>query len=97
MATKKRSTKPIDRRRVDPQVRRRGKVRFWVLVGHWHGSPCAIRRGQQTHPFAVWSVTDERQWRELRREGFYTRRSCDRPVAFVDRTFQNETSADVFE
>lgn len=72
-------------------------LRFWVLVGHWHGMPCAIQRGDYKPCWTVWSVTDEKQWNELRREGFYTRRSRSRPTDYVDREFQKTTNPDVFD
>ena len=35
-------------------------VLFWVLVGHWEGTPFPIMRGQTPPPFSVWSVTDQK-------------------------------------
>ena len=78
-------------------VRQRGSVRFWCLVGHWHGMPCAIQRGGHIPCWTVWSVTDERQWHDFRRQGFYTRRSRSRPTDYVDREFQKTTKPDVFD
>lgn len=70
---------------------------FWVLVGHWEGTPFPIMRGQTPPPFSVWSVTDKEHWEELRSEKYYTRRSKSRPVAKVDREFQKQTGKDVWE
>jgi hypothetical protein len=72
-------------------------VLFWVLVGHWEGTPFPIMRGQTPPPFSVWSVTDREHWEELRSEKYYTRRSKSRPVAKVDREFQKQTGKDVWE
>jgi len=72
-------------------------VLFWVLVGHWEGTPFPIMRGQTPPPFSVWSVTDQKHWQELRSEKYYTRRSKSRPVAKVDREFQKQTGKDVWE
>ena len=72
-------------------------VLFWVLVGHWEGTPFPIMRGQSPPPFSVWSVTDKEHWEELRSEKYYTRRSKSRPVAKVDREFQKQTGKDVWE
>jgi hypothetical protein len=68
----------------------------WVLVGHWDGTPFPIMRGQKPPPFSVWSLTDAKQWEQLRSENYYTRRSKWRPVAKVDREFQRQASRDVF-
>lgn len=72
-------------------------VLYWVLVGHWEGTPFPIMRGQAPPPFSVWSVTDREQWERLRSEKYYTRRSKSRPVAKVDREFQKQTGKDVWE
>lgn len=72
-------------------------VLYWVLVGHWEGSPFPIMRGEDPPPFSVWSVTDREQWERLRSEKYYTRRSKSRPVAKVDREFQKQTGKDVWE
>jgi len=72
-------------------------VLYWVLVGHWEGTPFPIMRGQTPPPFSVWSVTDQKHWEELRSENYYTRRSKSRPVAKVDREFQKQTGKDVWE
>lgn len=72
-------------------------VLYWVLVGHWEGSPFPIMRGESPPPFSVWSVTDQEQWERLRSEKYYTRRSKSRPVAKVDREFQKQTGKDVWE
>lgn len=72
-------------------------IRYWVLVGHWEGTPFPIMRGEDVPPFSVWSVTDKEQWERLRSEKYYTRRSKSRPVAKVDREFQRQTEKDVWE
>ena len=72
-------------------------VLYWVLVGHWEGTPFPIMRGEDPPPFSVWSVTDRDQWERLRKEKYYTRRSKSRPVAKVDREFQRQTGKDVWE
>jgi len=72
-------------------------VLFWVLVGHWEGTPFPIMRRQTPPHFSVWSVTDREHWEELRSEKYYTRRSKSRPVAKVDREFQRQTGKDVWE
>ncbi len=72
-------------------------VLYWVLVGHWEGTPFPIMRRQTPPPFSVWSVTDQKHWEELRSEKYYTRRSKSRPVAKVDREFQKQTGKDVWE
>lgn len=72
-------------------------VLYWVLVGHWEGTPFPIMRGEDPPPFSVWSVTDREQWERLRSEKYYTRRSKSRPVAKVDREFQKQTGKDVWE
>ena len=68
-------------------------TKFWVLTGHYHGMPCAIARGATVPPFAAWLLIDETQWRELRRDRFYTRRG-QRPTAYVDREFQRQVPPD---
>jgi hypothetical protein len=72
-------------------------VLYWVLVGHWEGTPFPIKRGEKAPPFSVWSVTEKEHWEQLRSEGYYTRRGTYRPVAKVDREFQKQTSKDVWE
>lgn len=59
-----------------------GKGHYWILVGHWEGSPFPIKRGEKA---------------QLRSEGYYTRRGTYRPVAKVDREFQKQTGKDVWE
>lgn len=70
---------------------------FWVLIGHWHGMPCAIKRGGYKPCWTVWSLVDEKQWQELRRDGFYTRRAQRRPTSYVDTAFQRTTKPDIFD
>ena len=68
--------------------------RHWALVGHWEGSPRAILRGNYVPPFARWFAISRREWRALRKEGFYTRRSRHRPTALLspeDRIKQRRT------
>ena len=60
------------------------RKRHWALVGFWHGCPCAIQRGHYVPPFSCWYNIGRDEWRSLRRDGFYTRRSSKRPIAFVD-------------
>lgn len=77
-------------------ARHRRKTRLWVLVGWWHGLPCAIQRGEHVPPFSTWmECSTRREWEELRSEGFYTRRSDRRPTEFVDREFQRGTPTTV--
>ena len=83
--------------RVFPKPKKQPSVLYWVLVGHWEGSPFPIMRGESPPPFSVWSVTDKEQWERLRTEKYYTRRSKSRPVAKVDRDFQKQTGKDVWE
>ena len=83
--------------RVFPKPKKQPPVLYWVLVGHWEGTPFPIMRGQVPPPFSVWSVTDREQWERLRSENYYTRRSKSRPVAKVDREFQKQTGKDVWE
>ena len=73
------------------------KGQYWILVGHWEGSPFPIKRGEKAPPFSVWSVTEKEHWEQLRSEGYYTRRGTYRPVAKVDREFQKQTGKDVWE
>ena len=73
------------------------KGHYWILVGHWEGSPFPIKRGEKAPPFSVWSVTEKEHWEQLRSEGYYTRRGTYRPVAKVDREFQKQTGKDVWE
>lgn len=63
-------------------------IHHWVLVGFWHGTPCAIQRGQYVPPFACWFRVPGEEWEHLRSEGHYTRRDKSRPTAFVDREDQ---------
>ena len=65
--------------------------RLWVLVGWWHGSPCAIQRGEMAPPFSSWMLCKSGEWQELRREGFHTRRCSRRPTYKVDVEFQRGT------
>jgi hypothetical protein len=83
--------------RVFPKPQKQSAVLYWVLVGHWEGTPFPIMRGEDPPPFSVWSVTDREQWERLRSEKYYTRRSKSRPVAKVDREFQKQTGKDVWE
>lgn len=57
----------------------------WALVGSWEGSLCAIVRGNYVPPFARWLRITRQEWRELRAEGFYTRRCNHRPTALLDK------------
>ena len=63
---------------------------YWALVGWWEGLACACHRENQVPPFAGWFIVSASEWKELRREGFYTRRQRSRPTAFVDRKRQAE-------
>lgn len=64
--------------------------RHWALVGHWHGSPCAILHGDYIPAFSCWFSISSEEWSELHKEGFYTRRQRSRPTAFVDKMDQNK-------
>lgn len=73
-------------------------MKYWALVGHWHGTPCAIQRGEYKPCWTVWAIVDsEKEWRELRRDGFYTRRSRRRPTDYVDREFQRTVPESIHE
>lgn len=74
---------------------RRAK-RYWALVGWWHGSPCAIQRGESPPPFATWMICNTKtEWDELRREGFYTRHQASRPTYLIAKAFQRGTETTV--
>jgi len=81
--------------RVDPQVRRRRVL--WALTGFWEGSPCAIQHGGYVPPFAVWMEVDQREFDDLRKKGFYTRRCASRPTDYIDRDDQRGTPRKIAE
>jgi hypothetical protein len=69
-------------------IRRRA---HWALVGFWEGAPCAIKRGGYVPTWSVWLRVGRAEFRELRADGFYTRRSVRRPTDYVDREYQRTT------
>jgi hypothetical protein len=58
------------------------KQKRWALIGHWHGSPCLVRR-DYIPPFVSWFRITERQYRENKRDGFLVLRSLDRPEKYL--------------
>lgn len=69
-------------------IRRRAN---WALVGFWYGAPCAIQHGGYVPTWSVWLRVDRAEFRELRSEGYYTRRSVRRPTDYVDLEYQRTT------